>query len=62
MCFLWVQAAHMSREANNEKPPALGMSRAASGHLVEGTGASFTAMLNRSATDIFLHLLVPFSL
>ena len=22
---LWVQAAHMSREANNEKPPALAM-------------------------------------
>ena len=44
---LGVQAAHMSSEAHLEKPPALSLSRAGSGHLVDTAGASFTALMSR---------------
>ena len=42
-----MQAAHLSSEAHLEKPPALSLSRAGSGHLVDTTGASFTALMSR---------------
>ena len=42
-----MQAAHMSSEAHPEKPAALSISRAGSGHLVDAAGASFTALMSR---------------
>lgn len=42
-----MQAAHMSSEAHAEKLPALSLSRAGSGHLVDTAGASFTALMSR---------------
>ena len=45
LCCL--QAAQSGRDAHNEKPLPLSMSRAGSGHLVETPGSSFTALLNR---------------
>ena len=44
-----LQAVHMSREAQSEKPAALSLSRPVPMHLVEAPGHSFTALLNRSA-------------